>query len=180
MRFLLSIHDVWPGNAPLVAEYLVRLRSLGARKAALLVVPAYHGSKPMDGHGDFMAWLRDETAAGTELFLHGYRHRTAESLAGASARAAGARSAYGRWVNRVLVGQEAEFVGLAEPERESLLDLGMECFGRAGLKPAGFVAPTWHGSPPAGSLRARGLGLLETRFSVIRSRDGALRRALPL
>src|SRR5690606_12291132 len=108
------------------------------------------------------------------------RHRTAESLAGASARAAGARSADGRWVNRVLVGQEAEFCGLAEPERGSLLDLGMECFGRAGLKPAGFVAPTWHGSPPAGSLRARGLGLLETRFSVIRSGDGALRRALPL
>lgn len=156
------------------------MRSLGAGRVALLVVPAYHGSPPMDGQADFVAWLKAEHAAGTELFLHGYRHRTAESIDGASAGPTDVRNAYGRWVNSQLVGQEAEFCGLAYPEKESLLDFGLASFGRAGLSPVGFVAPTWHGSPPPDSLRARGLGLLETRFSVIRTGDGTARRALPL
>lgn len=180
MRFLLSIHDVWPGNAPLVAEYLGRLRSLGARKMALLVVPAFQGGPPMDGNGDFVAWLREEAAAGTELFLHGYRHCTAESLAGADGTSPMVRNVYGRWVNTKLVGQEAEFCGLAGPEKAKLLDLGMASFVRASLPLTGFVAPTWHGTPNPADLRDRGLGILETRFSVMRLRDGAVRRALPL
>src|SRR6187549_3804509 len=110
MRFLLSIHDVWPGNADLVSDYLARLRSLGARKAALLVVPAYHGRTGMEEDPGFLAWLRRENAEGTELFLHGYRHKMSELMSEPadgrgpdSRRPEIRRSAWGRFVNRKLV-----------------------------------------------------------------------------
>ncbi|HKP96832.1 MAG TPA: DUF2334 domain-containing protein [Fibrobacteria bacterium] len=178
MRFLLSIHDVWPGNFPLVAGYLARLRSLGAARIALLVVPAYHGRAPMDGNAEFLAWLREESRAGTELLLHGYHHRTIEKVEGTAYR--GRRNAYGRWVNRRLVAQEAEFCGLPAEDRERLLDLGLASWRRAALPLAGFVAPTWHGSPPRGSLLGRGLDLWETRFRVHSLARGRSRFAPPL
>lgn len=178
MRFLLSIHDVWPGNFPLVAGYLARLRSLGAQRIALLVVPAFHGQPPMDGSQEFTAWLKEESASGTELFLHGYHHWMIELAEGAAYR--GRRSPYGRWVNRNLVAQEAEFSGLPSVEAERLLDLGLASWARAGLPLAGFVAPTWHGSPPRAALRGRGLGLWETRFRVHRLADGKSRFVPPL
>lgn len=181
MRFLLSIHDVWPGNFPLVAGYLARLRSLGAKRIALLVVPAFHGSPPMDGNREFISWLREEGEAGTELFLHGYHHWMIEKAEGPGAlRSGGKRSAYGRWVNRSLVAQEAEFLGLPGADRERLLDLGLASWARSGLPLAGFVAPTWHGSPPVGRMRAAGIPLWESRFRVRRLADGETRFVPPL
>jgi uncharacterized protein len=161
MRFLLAIHDVWPGNFPLVAGYLARLRSLGARRCALLAVPAYHGAPPMDGHAEFMAWLREESVRGTELFLHGYHHWMGE-LAGANAP----RSLWGRFVNRRLVEREAEFCGLPRAERARIFGAGMEVWRRAGLPLSGFVAPTWHGAPAREEMRAAGIALWETRFRL--------------
>jgi hypothetical protein len=178
MRFLLSIHDVWPGNFPLVAGYADRLRTLGAGHLALLVVPAYHGQPEMDGHSEFVGWLREESARGTELFLHGYRHWMAELAEGPAYR--GRRTAWGRWVNGSLVDKEAEFCGLERPERERLLDLGLASFIRADLPLAGFVAPTWHGAPPTARMRARGIPLWESRFAVRRLSDGAGRLVPPL
>ena len=64
MRFLLAIHDVWPGNFPLVAGYVEVLRSLGARRIALLAVPSFHGAPLMDANAEFLAWLRAESALG--------------------------------------------------------------------------------------------------------------------
>jgi predicted deacetylase len=178
MRFLLSLHDVWPGNYPLAAGYLARLRSLGARRIGLLVVPAFHGHGEMNQSGEFLAWLRQESASGTELFLHGYHHRMIELVEGPGYR--GGRSAFGRWVNRHLVSQEAEFCGLPRAESDRLLDLGLESWRRAGLPLTGFVAPTWHGSPGPETLRERGVEFRETRFRVQRMADGASRLAPPL
>lgn len=179
MRFLLSIHDVWPGNAALASEYLARLRSLGARKTALLVVPAYHGRACMDAEPQFLAWLREESAAGTELFLHGYRHMASEHAPGGHGPVS-RRNGWGRFVNRALVGQEAEFCGLPAEEREHLLDLGLSAWTRTGLPVSGFVAPTWHGAPPVSAMRERKLGLWESRFRIHRLLDGASRFAPPL
>lgn len=178
MRFLLSIHDVWPGNFQLVAGYLARLRSLGAMNAALLVVPAFHGRPPMDGNAEFTAWLREESGRGTELFLHGYHHQMGELAEGPAFR--GNRNRWGRWVNRKLVAQEAEFCGLSRPDQDRLLNLGLASWRRTGLPMAGFVAPTWHGSPPRESLKEGGIGIWETRFFVRHLPDGASRFAPPL
>lgn len=179
MRFLLSIHDVWPGNRPLVASYLARLRSLGARRIALLVVPAYHGVSFMDGDAGFVDWLKEESAAGTELFLHGFHHLASSKPSGAGVRFPG-RSRWGAWVNRSLASGEAEFCGLPNAEKERLLDLGIAGFRRAGLSLAGFVAPTWHGSPARHALIERGVPIHESRFVVRRLQDGSTRWAPPL
>jgi hypothetical protein len=61
-----------------------------------------------------------------------------------------------------------------------VLQLGLESWGRTGLPLAGFVAPTWHGSPPAAALREYGLGLWETRFRLHRLSDGESRFAPPI
>jgi predicted deacetylase len=168
MRFLLALHDVWPGNFPQAADYLARLRSLGARRIALLVVPAYHGDAPMHGSAEFLAWLREESGRGTELFLHGYHHRIAEHIAGGSAvgdafRAR--RNAWGRFINR-FVANEAEFAGLPRAAQAGILSAGMAVWRHTGLPLAGFVAPTWHGAPAASRLRSEGIPLWETRFRL--------------
>jgi predicted deacetylase len=165
MRFLLAIHDVWPGNFPLVAGYLARLRALGARRIALLAVPAYHGAPPMDGDAEFIAWLREEALRGTELFLHGHQHLMGE-LRGGRFEDGARRNAWGRFVNRNLVEREAEFCGLPRAERARLFGAGMEVWKRTGLPLAGFVAPTWHGAPPRADMRASGIPLWETRFRL--------------
>ena len=168
MRFLLALHDVWPGNFPLAADYVARLRSLGARRIALLVVPAYHGDAPMHGNAEFLAWLRKESGRGTELFLHGYHHRMAEHVAGGTA-AGGAfgarRNAWGRFINRFVAG-EAEFAGLARAGQAGILSEALAVWRRTGLPLAGFVAPTWHGAPAASGLRSQGVPLWETRFRL--------------
>jgi uncharacterized protein len=178
MRFLLSIHDVWPGNYPMVADYLTRLRSLGARRIALLVVPAFHGCAPMEENPEFLSWLREESGRGTELFLHGYHHLMAE-LVETPGRNMG-RNAWGRFVNGRLVLQEAEFCGLPDAEGERLLRMGLASWGRTGLPLAGFVAPTWHGAPPERALREAGIPIWETRFRVKRLVDGKTRFAPPI
>jgi predicted deacetylase len=178
MRFLLSIHDVWPGNFQVAAGYLARLRSLGARRIGLLVVPAFHGHADMDQSGEFLAWLKAESARGCELFLHGYHHQMIELREGPEYHSG--RSAFGRWVNRNLVSQEAEFCGLPRAESERLLDLALAAWRRSGLPLTGFVAPTWYGSPDRETLRARGVEFRETRFRVQRMGDGASRFAPPL
>lgn len=178
MRFLLAIHDVWPGNFPLVAGYLARLRALGARRIALLAVPAYHGAPPMDGSAEFIAWLREEESRGTELFLHGYHHLMGELCGRASS--GGRRNAWGRFVNRRLVEREAEFCGLPRAERSRLFGAGMEAWERTGLPLSGFVAPTWHGSPPREDLRASGIVLWETRFRLVHVPTGRSALVPPL
>jgi predicted deacetylase len=177
MRYLLSIHDVWPGNFTLVEEYWSRLRSMGMGPAALLVVPEYHGQRPIAGEKEFLAWLTEKKAAGSEIFLHGFRHRMAERVPGAPLP--GTRSAWGRWMNG-RVNQEAEFCGLSSGACETLLAAGAEAFGRAGLAPTGFVAPTWHGAPPARSLKGRGFALWETRVLLHHLTLGKTRFAPPL
>jgi predicted deacetylase len=164
MRYLLSIHDVWPGNVPVVEDHWQKLRSLGMGPAALLVVPEYHGKTSIAQAKDFLSWLAEKRAAGSEILLHGFRHLMAERVDGA--RLSSRRSAWGRWVNSRWVGSEAEFLGLARPDREALFEAGARSFAQAGLPFLGFVAPTWHGAPPRAALLARGFRLWETRFRL--------------
>jgi predicted deacetylase len=177
MRFLLALHDVWPGNFPLAADYLARLRAWGARRIALLVVPAYHGAPPLDQSPAFLAWLREEHGRGTDLFLHGYHHWMGELALGEAFAAR--RSAWGRLVNRS-AGREAEFAGLPRADRARILAAGLAAWRRAGLPLAGFVAPTWHGAPEAARMRAEGIALWETRFRLHHLPTGRARFVPPL
>ena len=178
MRFLLAIHDVWPGNFPLVAGYMARLRSLGARRIALLAVPAFHGGPTMDGNAEFLAWLREEAAQGSELFLHGYYHWMGELAEGDGFRAR--RNAWGRFVNRRLVDREAEFSGLPRAAQGRILDDGIAVWKRTGLPLTGFVAPTWHGAPARSRLRESGIGIFESRFYIRHFASGRTRFVPPL
>jgi predicted deacetylase len=178
MRFLLSIHDVWPGNLQVVETHWQRLRSLGAGPAALLVVPAYHGRRPIEEEPEFLAWLREKAAAGSEILLHGFRHLAQERLpeTGGEVR----RTAWGRWVNRSLVGWEAELCGLPDGAKRELVRRGGGSFRRAGLPLLGFVAPTWHGTPSRVILRDEGFRIRETRLAVQDLASGRSRFAPPL
>lgn len=178
MRFLLSIHDVRPGNFALVEGHLRRLRALGARRPALLVVPEYHGREPMGAHPEFLAWLREKAGAGAEILLHGFRHLAAERLPGPGDDRA--RTRWGRWVNAALVGGEAEFCGLPAPAADELLARGASAFRAAGFPAWGFVAPTWHGSPPRAALAAHGFVLRESRCFLTHLPTGRSRFAPPL
>ena len=178
MRFLLAIHDVWPGNFPLVAGYLERLRSLGARRVALLAVPAFHGGPSMDASAEFTAWLREEAGRGSELFLHGYYHWMGELAEGDAFH--GRRNAWGRFVNRRLVDREAEFSGLPRAAQSRILEDGLKVWERTGLPLTGFVAPTWHGAPAVSRLREAGIALWETRLRLHDLRAGRSRFVPPL
>lgn len=127
---------------------------------------------------EFLAWLKEKEAAGSEIFLHGYHHLMQERVEGASLREP--RSRWGNWVNRRLVGGEAEFCGLALPDRERLLLLGYEAFRQCGIPTHSFVAPTWHGAPPESSLRNLDFTLWETRFGLRHLPTGARRFVPPL
>ncbi len=118
----------------------------------------------MDQSAEFLAWLRQESANGTEIFLHGYRHWMPERAERAAF--AGHRNLWGEWINRHWVQDEAEFCGLSDHEKIRLLKLGLAAFHQAGLPCAGFVAPTWHGSPKMSTLSLQGIQIQETRFFI--------------
>ena len=132
----------------------------------------------MEKSGEFLDWLKEEEALGTEIFLHGFRHRIPELSEGVGFK--GHRNFWGHWVNRRLVDQEAEFSGLDRSDQERLLALGASAFRKCGLEPVGFVAPTWHGSPTVAALRNHGIRIWETRFRIQELNSGASRFAPPL
>jgi len=132
MKLLLSIHDVTPAEAPRV-HHLWDLCALHRVKPALLVVPNWHGSWPLDRYPRFVHWLRGCADQGAEIFLHGERH----DEAGLPRRWPHSLRAWGR------TAREAEFITLGEPEARERIERGSTLLRRLGLNPIGFVAPAW-------------------------------------
>ena len=188
MRFLLSIHDIWPGNYLEVAENLTRLRRIKKAPIALLVVPKYHDQMPIQDHDDFIHWIKSESELGSEIFLHGYRHLMPEKVEGEEFK--GRRTAWGKWINKKWVNEEAEFCGLDSETSGKLLGLGCEAFkslmkkenqNRSQIQSqnknemiplAGFVAPTWHGAPSILQLKNQDIVIFEKRFSIHHLKSG--------
>jgi len=73
-ELLVSLHDVSPRHSQAVEDILAELRLLGLPPAVLLVVPDFHGTWPLSDHPAFVGRLREWSAAGHELALHGYFH----------------------------------------------------------------------------------------------------------
>ena len=70
-RYMIEVHDVYPGMAHGPGELLAALPKAARRAALLLVVPNWGGSQPLDQHPDF---LRELKKLPGEKVLHGYTH----------------------------------------------------------------------------------------------------------
>ena len=132
MTLLVSIHDVAPPNLAAVRRLWQLCRDAGVMPA-LLVVPDWHGSAPIEREPRFLAWLRGAVADGAELLLHGERHDEAgrpRTLAD-EVRAAGKTA------------REGECLTLDAPELEALVARGLARLRILGFSPRGFVPPAW-------------------------------------
>jgi uncharacterized protein len=132
MNLLVSIHDVAPPNLAAVRRLWQLCREVGVAPA-LLVVPDWHGSAPIERDAGFLGWVRDAVALGAEVLLHGERHDE-------SGRPRAARDhlrAAGR------TAREGECLTLDALELEALVARGLARFRALGLEATGFVPPAW-------------------------------------
>jgi len=173
VRVHVSIHDVAPPFRADIEEALAMTRAAGVTPA-LLVVPDHHEEAPLTNDGAFCLWLRELQAAGHEILLHGFSHRS------------GPRDGRGRslssWLaDRVASDGEAEMMSLSRDEARRRLDAGEACLREAGLVPSGFVPPAW--MMPRWllpMLAARGHRYSEDHLHVYDPSGGRARRSLVL
>lgn len=142
---VVTIHDVAPATLPSVRALRAALARWGVARVTLLAVPRFHGSVRLADDQGTARWLRERSAAGDEVALHGYYH----VQAGPPAR---------RWDRlraRLLTAGEGECLAPREALPELLRRGRAELSALLGAPPAGFVAPAW--------LEPRGLGALLAR-----------------
>ena len=137
-----SLHDVSPAWTDEVEDALHLCAEFGARPA-LLVVPDFHGRAPLLDDGPFCARLRGLQAAGHEVYLHGFYHRSRERY---DAGRASSRLAW-LFAQRVASGGEAEMSDVSPDEGRERLENGERVLGQAELRVDGFVAPAWSMPP---------------------------------
>jgi predicted deacetylase len=111
--------------------------SAGVR-AALLVVPNYHGECSLLGDRGFCERLRDLQARGHDLYLHGFFHLGRERDDPRVDRGLARYAA-----QRLLSNREAELVDLAPDEGRHRVVEGERVLREAGLRVDGYVAPAW-------------------------------------
>jgi predicted deacetylase len=128
-----SLHDVAPETWPACRRLLSLLEPFGV-PVTLLVVPHFHGDRRLDEDRSFVRALRARVAGGDEVALHGYYH-VDDAPAPDTLR--------GWFARRVLTAAEGEFAALDAVEAGRRLAAGARLLARAGVPPAGFVAPAW-------------------------------------
>jgi predicted deacetylase len=133
-----SIHDVSPAWRNEVEAALSLCDAAGA-KAALLVVPDYHGRAPLLQNADFCARLRELQGRGHEVYLHGFFHQSGARVSGGDG-AGGLRRVFAQ---RIVSDGEAEMSDVTPQEGRRRLDDGERVLKDAGLRVDGFVAPAW-------------------------------------
>ena len=132
MTLLVSIHDVAPPNLAAVRRLWQLCRDAGV-VPALLVVPDWHGSAPIEHDADFLMWLRGAVTEGAELLLHGERHdETGRPRALTDELRAAGKTA-----------REGECLTLDAPELEALVARGLGRLRALGFSATGFVPPAW-------------------------------------
>ena len=132
-------------------------------RAALFVVPDWHGAWPLEQHPGLVEELRRRQAVGAEVLLHGYRHDEAGHT-----RSLGDRLlVFGRTAG------SAEFMMLAREEAARRMDRGLATLRGVGLEPVGFVPPAWlFGDGTVELMRERGLHITEGFWRVHDVRRG--------
>ena len=171
-----SIHDVSPAWSAEVEAALDLCHAAGI-KPALLVVPNFHRTAPLERDAAFCTRLRELQAAGHEVYLHGFFHQSADHYTGAS------DSGRLEWLvaQRVVSGGEAEMSDVSEAVGRSRIEEGERVLQRAGLSIDGFVAPAW--SMPAWLLpllAARGYRFTEDHTRVYDPLGGRARASIVL
>lgn len=158
-KLVVAIHDVAPPFEREVRAELRMLAAVGVRRCVLKVVPNWHGSYPLPEAASFVALLRAELAAGSELVLHGLEHRRRGPSRGPWA---------GRLRAALFAGDAAEFLTLNPTEVGQAVREGLDLFARAGLPaPSTFCAPGWLFTVEAEqAIREAGMRWLIGMFSV--------------
>lgn len=132
---VVSIHDVDPSSLDEVRWLLARLDELAIRPRVLKVIPAPDGVEISEPAApELVALLRAEQAAGSEVVVHGYTHRTAGHLRGdgiATLRA------------RLFAPRDAELLSVDHAEGARRLAAGRAALEGLGLAADGFCAPAW-------------------------------------
>jgi hypothetical protein len=129
-----SLHDVSPVTREDCAAVLAELGSLGLPCASLLVIADHHRRAPMLADAEFGPWLREQTAAGHEIVVHGYHHQRARHD-GESLRA--------KTTTRFYTADEGEFYDLDHAGTTALVAKARAEFQQLGVPTAGFIAPAW-------------------------------------
>lgn len=137
-QVVVSIHDVAPAWLAEVRWLLAALDDLGARPRVLKVTPLDGGRDALACCPELVALLRAETAASSEIVLHGYTHRAAGPLRGSWPR---------RMQARLFAGRDAEFQTLDACAMAERLFRGRAALRELGLDPVGFCAPAWFADP---------------------------------
>ena len=158
-RLLVSIHDVSPRSESAVDALAERLeRHLGGPRFAMLVIPDHWREAPIAGNAAFQARLRQWSAAGVEMFLHGWCHRDETPAKGFAARFKGQHMTAG----------EGEFLNLSRAAAAGRMREGKALLEDIlGAPVAGFIAPAWLYGPGAmHALDDVGFALAEDHMKV--------------
>lgn len=177
IRVHLSLHDVCPAFPREIENALELCQKFGA-KPALLVVPNFHGTAPLQEHSDFCRQLRGLAIDGHEIYLHGLLHQ-AEMKPRRETEAGRPRGVRRWFAQRVVSAGEAEFSDLGFAEAARRLDEGLSTLRSVGLNPQGFIPPAW--SMPSWVrplLGARNLRYTEDHLRVYDALRGTARTTL--
>jgi predicted deacetylase len=131
---IVSFHDLHPGSRAACAALLAHLARAGVDRASLLVVPRWHGGPPFTHDASFTGWLRDLSAAGHEICLHGSTHHSEQVTGGP----------WSRLIGRSYTQGEGEFFQITHDDAARRLHDGLALLaGEAGLPVFGFTPPAW-------------------------------------
>lgn len=158
MSLLVSIHDVTPAHEPAVHALWDFCAAAGVRPA-LLVVPNWHGTWPLERFPGFIDWLLDPSREGSVILLHGFRH----DEVGSRRRWNDKLRAWGR------TAREGEFLTLEKSVAWARIQQGLSSLRSIGLDPLGFVPPAWLARPGTHQAVAEaGLKVSEDQRSIYR------------
>jgi predicted deacetylase len=163
---IVAIHDVATSSLGEVEWLLERLDAVGVERRVLKVIPA----DPAGGdEAALVERLRREAGGGSEIVLHGWRHRADGPLRG---------TLPDRLRARLFAGGGAELLSLPDAEVRRRVAAGHDWLAGHGLPAIGFCPPGWlatDGLPDA--LREAGFRYLVTLRGL---RDLRRRRTITL
>jgi len=131
---VVSLHDVSPMTRTECDAILAALRILGVPSASLLVIPDHHHRGHMLADAEFGPWLREQSAAGHEVVIHGYHHQRTRR---------GEESLRDKLTTRFYTADEGEFYDLDRASATVLVTKARSEFQEIGVPTAGFIAPAW-------------------------------------
>jgi hypothetical protein len=124
------LHDGAPTTQAACGRLLQAVRDVADVPVTLLAVPRYHCEPSLAGFRD---WLRERSARGDEIALHGYTHQD-DGVP---------HNFVDRLKRRHYTRGEGEFCDLSMTEATRRITAGVRWFAREGLPLRGFVAPAW-------------------------------------